>query len=181
MSGKTVFIDRDGVINEIILRQGKQSSPHDLTELRLIEAARPALMDLASCGFFLILVTNQPDIARKEMTVSALETIHRAIVQWLGGEKVIRDIMVCPHRSEDQCVCRKPKPGMLFDAAKKWGITLDQSFIIGDRDVDMETGFMAKCKTILINQPYNQGIRSDYRAKDIQDACHWIKNYEGQA
>jgi len=171
---KAVFFDRDGVLTEAIVKNGKAFAPRSMEELRIVPGARSVLENLAGKGFVIIVVTNQPDIARKKMERAVLDQMNRELVSQMGGEKTIQEILVCPHDDSDHCECRKPKPGMLFQAQKRWDLDLPNSFLVGDREVDMKAGRAAQCKTILINAPYNQDVRAGYRAENLMQACHWI-------
>lgn len=171
---KAVFLDRDGVITKPILRDGKAFSARTLEELEFLEDALAVLPRFHAAGFIMVVVTNQPDIARGDMPEEMLLKMHHKIEQWAGGSDLIRKIYYCPHDDADGCGCRKPKPGMLLQAAREWGIDPKQSFLIGDRDRDMGAGKNAGCKTVLLDMPYNQGVEADYRAKNILQACEWI-------
>ncbi|HSS96061.1 MAG TPA: HAD-IIIA family hydrolase, partial [Terriglobales bacterium] len=112
---RAIFLDRDGVINRAIVRNGKPYPPSNLAELEIIPGVDSALRDLKARGFKLIVVTNQPDVARGSQTQNAVEKINHA----LSSSLPLDDIFVCYHSDENNCDCRKPKPGMLLDAAKK--------------------------------------------------------------
>lgn len=167
---KAIFIDRDGVINKVFLINGKPFSPRRFEEFKLIPKVEDALNFFKEVGFISIVITNQPDIAQGLMKWEELEKMHSLIRERLP----VNDIVVCPHGDEDNCLCRKPKPGMLFKAAKKWNIDLQGSFLVGDTWKDMIAGKRAGCKTILIDMPYNQSVESDYRVKDLNKAVEIV-------
>jgi D-glycero-D-manno-heptose 1,7-bisphosphate phosphatase len=96
------------------------------------------------------MVTNQPDIARGLVTAESVEAINGALKAQLG----LDDIYVCLHMDEDQCDCRKPKPGLLIEAARRWNIDLRRSFMVGDRWRDIEAGRAAGCRTVFIDHDY---------------------------
>jgi D-glycero-D-manno-heptose 1,7-bisphosphate phosphatase len=163
---KAIFMDRDGVINKVLLNNGHPFSPRKLDEFELLPNVKEVLNSFKEMGFINIIVTNQPDIARGLMKIEELNSMHTLIKKRLP----IDDIYVCTHDDSDNCSCRKPKPGMLLDAAKKWGIDLNRSFLIGDTWKDMEAGKAAGCKTILIDAPYNKSVSCDYRVRDLKGA-----------
>ena len=168
---KAIFLDRDGVINKILFNNGKPFSPRKLDEFELLPKVEEALISFKEMGFLNIIVTNQPDIARGLMKIEELDSMHALIRKSLP----IDDIYVCPHDDSDNCSCRKPKPGMLLDAAKKWDIDLSRSFIIGDTWKDIEAGKAAGCKTILIDALYNKGVSCDYKVRSLKEAETIVK------
>ncbi len=170
---RAVFLDRDGVINHAVVRDGKPYPPSSLAELKITAGTESALKELKDRGFKLIVVTNQPDVARGLQTQAAVETIHRALLSILP----LDDIFVCYHSDEDHCDCRKPKPGMLLDAAKKHNIDLTHSYLVGDRWRDVEAGYNAGCKTILVDSGYNEKMPAhppDARVGSLREAADWI-------
>lgn len=165
---RAIFLDRDGVINKVIFRKSnnKPESPRSFEEFELFEGTEDFLKRLKEEGFLTIIVTNQPDIARGLTSQKTLNKMHNFIKDNLS----IDDIFVCPHDDDSSCQCRKPKPGMLLQAAKKWDIDLKNSFFIGDTWRDVETGENVGCTTILIDYPYNGKIKSDFRVADLKCA-----------
>jgi len=147
-----VFLDRDGVLNEAIVRNGRPYSPRAASELVITKGALPALEDLKREGFLLIVVTNQPDIARGKTTRANVDRIN---VQ-LAAIFPLNAIEICDHDDQDQCDCRKPKPGMIFRAQQKFGVKLTHSFMVGDRWRDIEAGRRAGCRTILLGDGYGE-------------------------
>ena len=170
MLKRAVFLDRDGVINRVILREGKPYSPRRLSEFKLTDGIKGVLDHLKEAGFLLIVVTNQPDISRGLITRRKLDAIHDLI----RNDLPVDDIVVCSHDDIDECDCRKPKPGMIVDSARKWGIDIGSSFIIGDTWKDMEAGHKAGCATILLDAPYNRDVKSNHRIEDISEALKII-------
>jgi len=166
VSRRAVFFDRDGVINKVILRDGKPFSPRKLEEFVLNDGIREAVSGLKGRGFKVIVVSNQPDLARGEISQDLLDRM----TQRMTLEIPFDDIYICPHDDHHQCSCRKPKPGMLLEASKKWKIDLPSSYFIGDTWKDMEAGKAAGCKTILLDAIYNQGVSCDFRVKSLTEA-----------
>ena len=167
-----VFLDRDGVLNESIVRDGKPYSPRTRAEFRVIEEARLACRLLVGCGFTLLGVSNQPDVARGEIDPALVESFNALLCQTLA----LREVLVCPHDDADQCDCRKPKPGLLLAAAKKYDIALQRSFMIGDRWRDIEAGRAAGCRTIWIDRGYSEPtpVASDFVTDSVLSAAKWI-------
>lgn len=145
-----VFLDRDGVLNAAIVRDGQPYPPGSLAEMTLVPGVQEACARLKQCGFLLIVVTNQPDIARGTATNAAVEAINAALQAKLG----LDEVCICPHDDADACVCRKPKPGLLLAAADRWKIDLANSFMVGDRWRDIEAGRAAGCRTVFIDYDY---------------------------
>ena len=151
---RAVFIDRDGTINE---ENGYVMSPNHLD---LIPGAAEAICILNSSQYLAICITNQPIIARGDVSIDELEAIHARLDTLLGNEGAyLDDLLFCPHHPDKgfegeipeykiDCECRKPKPGMLIEAAERYNIDLSQSYMIGDRTADMTAGQAAGCKTI---------------------------------
>lgn len=171
---RAIFLDRDGVINGIVLRGGRPCSPRCLSEFEIVGDAQDFLRRCRAMGFLSIVITNQPDICRGLMETAELESMHRRIRETL----TVDDIVVCPHDDADGCDCRKPKPGMLLAAARKWDIDLKASFMIGDQWKDMEAGKAAGCTTVLIDRSYNQEMEADVRVQDLADALRVIETTE---
>ena len=145
---RAVFLDRDGVLNRAFLQaDGKTHPPPDLRKLEILPGVLEACQSLRRAGFLLIVVTNQPDVARGTQRREVVEAINRK----LRHQIPLDDIRVCYHDDADNCLCRKPKPGMLLEAAMVWDIDFRKSFMIGDRWTDVEAGRRAGCKTVLVN------------------------------
>ena len=149
---RAVFLDRDGVLNEAIVRDGKPYPPRTLDEFRIVKGAAEALGELKRAGFLLIVVTNQPDVARGTVSREAVEAFDAALRAGLP----VDDIFTCFHDDADGCDCRKPKPGLLIAAAEKYGIDLGSSYMIGDRWRDVDAGAAAGCRAILIDRAYDE-------------------------
>jgi D-glycero-D-manno-heptose 1,7-bisphosphate phosphatase len=147
---RAVFLDRDGVLNRAVIRGNKPYPPASLEELEIPEGVPDALRALKGAGFLLIGITNQPDVARGRQRREVVESINRFLLQALP----LDDMFVCYHHDEDECECRKPKPGLLHRAACRHGIDLALSFMVGDRWKDIEAGRRAGCTTIFLDQQY---------------------------
>lgn len=147
-----VFLDRDGVVNEAIISDGKPYAPKHVSELVIAGNTEDFLKRLKESGFLLIVFTNQPDVARGAISRDTIEEIHN----YLCSKLPIDDMFVCWHDDADHCNCRKPLPGLIFQAAKKHGIDLHGSYVIGDRWRDIDAGTAAGCQTVFINRHYNE-------------------------
>lgn len=171
---RAVFLDRDGVLNRAIVRNGKPYPPSGLADLEVLPGVPDACIVLRQKGFLLIVVTNQPDVARGTQRREAVETINNA----LRASIPLDDIRVCYHDEPDGCSCRKPQPGLLLQAALDWRVDVTNSFMIGDRWRDIEAGRRAGCTSILIDYGYAEALRSkpDYYACSLLDAARWINS-----
>lgn len=174
MKNKAVFLDRDGVINEVVFHgTEKPSSPWKFEEFELIPGIKKPIEDLSSMGFNLFIVSNQPDISKGYIEEGTIEKINAVIYECFP----IKEIIVCPHKDSDNCACRKPKPGMLLELSKKWGIDLKNSFLIGDNWKDIEAGKAAGCVSILLDKHYNQDVKTKYHVKSLDDAVTHIRSF----
>jgi D-glycero-D-manno-heptose 1,7-bisphosphate phosphatase len=149
---RAVFLDRDGVINRAVLRDGRPYPPTGFANLRLFPGVREACRSLREAGFLLILVTNQPDIARGKADPQEVSAIHEHLRRYLR----LSGVKVCPHDDSAGCDCRKPKPGLLFEAARDWDIDLNASYFVGDRWRDVEAGQRAGCRAMFIDYNYRE-------------------------
>jgi D-glycero-D-manno-heptose 1,7-bisphosphate phosphatase len=170
---RAVFLDRDGVINQAIVRDGKPYPPSGVGELKIVAGAAEALRDLKRAGFLLIVVTNQPDIARGTQSPNAVDAIHQALANVLA----LDDFFVCPHDDSDQCDCRKPLPGLLLRAAEKYDIDISRSFMVGDRRRDVDAGASTGCATVWIDYGYREkrpAAEPSAKVDSIRAAADWI-------
>jgi len=170
---RAVFVDRDGVLNEAIVRNGKPRSPLRLQEVVIPDGVPEALRALKKAGFVLICVTNQPDVARGIQRREAVEAINAALVARLP----LDGILVCYHDDQDGCSCRKPQPGLILQAAGEHTIDLRRSFVIGDRWRDIEAGRQAGCLTIRLQRHYTEQepeTSPDYVSHSLTEAASWI-------
>jgi len=158
MKNKAIFIDRDGVINRVIMRDGKPSSPWKLEEFEILPDVKECLKAFKKMGFLNIIFTSQPDISRGSLKMEELKKMHKVISETL----LVDEIKFCPHDDKDNCSCRKPKPGLILDAVKKWSIDLDKSYVVGDSWKDIGAGKSAGCKTFLLRREYNKNYQKDY-------------------
>ncbi len=176
-----VFLDRDGVINEEV------GLLYRVNQLRLLSGVPEAIQECSKYGFKVIVVTNQPVIARGLCTEQYMEEIHEALQGMLNEKGAqLSEIYYCPHhenadllRYRKACSCRKPNVGMLMRASEKFNLDLQRSFLIGDRTVDILTGKNAGCQTILVKTGYGGSdgkydVSPDYECADLAEAVHLI-------
>lgn len=169
---QAVFLDRDGVLNRAFVRNGKPYPPSKIEELEISPGVSEACRDLRKADFLLIMVTNQPDVARGIQARSVVDAINRT----LSDRLCLDDIRVCYHDNSDNCKCRKPEPGLLLEAAEEWKIDLSGSFMVGDRWKDIEAGRRAGCSTIFVDHGYSE-VRPesfDSSVASLTDAVNWI-------
>ncbi len=152
-----VFLDRDGVLNEVDVRDGTPHPPTGVERMRLLPGVTKACHRLRDLGFALVVVTNQPDIARGKQTRDEVDRMHDVLRGWLP----LDEIVVCAHDDVDDCQCRKPRPGLILDAAARLGLQLAQSFCVGDRWRDVEAGKRAGVKAIFVDRGYGERRPAD--------------------
>ena len=172
---RAVFLDRDGVINRAVLKDGLPHPPSDISEIEIPMDVPEALSRLREAGYRLVVVTNQPDVARGIQTEDSILAINAALMDSL----IIDEFRVCFHDDGDDCTCRKPLPGMLLEAASEAKIDLGASFLVGDRWRDIEAGKRAGCGTILIDNGYDERLQSepDEVVKTFSEAADWILSH----
>ena len=166
-----VFLDRDGTLNYPVMRDGLPFPPQSIDEFRLFLGVPEACRALHAAGYVLVVTTNQPDVGRGTVAQSAVESIHTRLLQLVPE---IARIEVCydPGRGEPSHR-RKPKPGMLIDAAAALGLDLTRSWIIGDRWRDVDCGRQAGVRTIFIDLDHHEELRSapEFTVADFSTAA----------
>jgi D-glycero-D-manno-heptose 1,7-bisphosphate phosphatase len=169
-----VFLDRDGVLNAAVVRDGKPYPPASVEEVRIPRDAADALGRLKRHGYQLVVVTNQPDVARGTQRRDVVESINEA----LRARLPIDEVRVCYHDDADRCQCRKPEPGLLLQPPSH---DLARSVIVGDRWRDIEAGRRAGVRAaVLIDAGYHEPMRSapDARVRSLSEAVDWILQLE---
>jgi D-glycero-D-manno-heptose 1,7-bisphosphate phosphatase len=169
---RAVFLDRDGVLVRAPVVDGSPQSIRRVAELELEHGAVEACDALRAAGFLLVVVTNQPDVARGIVSREIVDEVHARLAELLP----LDDIRVCPHDDADGCSCRKPKPGMLLAAGIEHDIALAESFLVGDRWRDVEAGRAAGCACVFLDRDYSEPMqaRPDVAVTDLAAAVSWI-------
>jgi D-glycero-D-manno-heptose 1,7-bisphosphate phosphatase len=167
-----VFLDRDGVLNAPVVRGGRPYPPASPDEVVLLLGVAEACAQLKSAGLCLIVVSNQPDIARGTTTVDDVTAINTTLADLLP----LDEILVCPHDDADGCGCRKPQPGLILAAADGWDIDLDLSSLVGDRWRDIDAGRAAGVATIFLDRGYRERrpIEADLVTDELVSAVPFI-------
>jgi len=167
---RAVFLDRDGVLAEAIVRGNRPYAPVTLDEFRLVADSAAQVARLRAAGLLCIVFANQPEVARGVLSREILEAMHSR----LRAAAAVDDVFVCEHDPAEGCECHKPRPGLIHEAATQWGISLPASFVIGDRWRDVEAGRAAGCYTVLIQRPYSQCSTADVCVPDLGQAVDVI-------
>jgi D-glycero-D-manno-heptose 1,7-bisphosphate phosphatase len=170
---RAVFLDRDGILNKAVVRNGKPYPPASVADVVIPFGVADGLTLLKSRGFLLIGVTNQPDVARG--------TTHRETVEAINGylksKLPLDEICVCFHDDADGCSCRKPNPGLILDTAERHEVNLAASYVVGDRWKDIEAGRKAGCSTVWVDYAYTEEFKTelpDFICKSPVEAFKWI-------
>lgn len=169
MMNKVVFLDRDGVINRPVIRDGRSYPPASVADLVILDGVPEALHQMRDAGFDLVVVTNQPDVARGTQSRAAVEAIHAELRRRLP----LDDIRTCYHDDAEQCGCRKPKPGLLTEGGP---VDFARSFMVGDRWRDIAAGAAAGCRTVFLDYGYRerQPDQADFKTGSLLQAAEWI-------
>lgn len=173
-TNQAVFLDRDGVINKTVFKMGKPRSPYALEEFEFMDGIFEAVKSFKEQGYLVIVVTNQPDVARGWVSMEQVVIVNEHVKNLLNVDEVV----ACFHTEKDNCLCRKPRPGMLLESAKKWQIDLSKSFMIGDRLSDIEAGQKAGCKSFLLGPAdvENSPIEPDFHCYQLDEVAKIIMN-----
>ncbi len=169
---KAVFLDRDGVVNRAVIREGKPYPPKDLSELVVPPECSGLLESLKRAGYVILVVSNQPDVARGTQSRDTVELINAT----LQASLPIDDFFMCYHDDQAHCLCRKPKPGLILQAAEQHHVDVSKSFMIGDRWRDIEAGISAGCRTVFIDYGYAEmrPVYVDYCVGGLRDAVAMV-------
>ena len=170
---KAIFLDRDGTLNKAYIKNGLPISPSSLNKFKIIKGVKKSINRLKKLNFLCILITNQPDVFRGKISKKTVVKMNSYIKKKIK----LDDMFVCYHDNEHNCSCRKPKPGLLVKASKKWKIDLNKSFMIGDRWKDILAGKKVGCKTIFINNNYknDKKVKADFTFKSLLKAVNKIE------
>lgn len=165
-----MFIERDGVLNAVRVENNHQISPLTLGEFRVKSGVLPLVHRLKEAGLVVIATTNQPGLSRGYQSRRELDCMHALLRRLLP----LDDIFVCPHDETDDCPCRKPKPGLLIEAAFKWHLDLDRSFVISDKWQDAEAARIAGCTSLMLRSPWVRDEHHDFVLPDFASAVDKI-------
>jgi len=181
MAQRAVFLDRDGVINRAIQRDGKPYPPRSTEEFEILPGVPEACRRLKQAGFLLVVATNQPDVGRGTLSHDVVESLHDHMRSILPLDQV--EVCYDAGRSEPPSDFRKPRPGMLLKAARDLGIDLAQSFMVGDRWRDIDAGHAAGCTTIFIDYGYQEelNVLPDHRTRNLAEAADLILSLAASA
>lgn len=171
-----VFLDRDGVLNEAFVRDGVPTPPRSLEEFRVLPGVAEACAELRRAGFVLVVVTNQPDVARGTQTRAEVDRMHERLRSLVP----LDEVCVCPHDDSDGCVCRKPQPGLLLDAAERLNLDLARSASVGDRWRDIEAARRAGVRAIHVERHYSEPapVGAHAAVADLPEAATWIRQQD---
>ena len=169
---RAVFLDRDGVLNRSVVREGRPYPPATPEEVEVLPGVPEAIGLLRAAGFALVVVTNQPDVARGTTRREVVEAINATVDEGLALDQY----RVCYHDDADGCDCRKPGPGLLTAAASELDLDLGSSFMVGDRWRDIDAGKRAGCRTVWIDYGYDekQPVGYDLKTDSLLGAARWI-------
>jgi D-glycero-D-manno-heptose 1,7-bisphosphate phosphatase len=170
---RAVFLDRDGVINASIVRDGKPYPPWTVEDFQVLPGVTEACRQLSDAGFALVVATNQPDVGRGQLARETVEAMHRIMCEQLPIDRI--EVCYEPGGGAPS-EFRKPRPGMLLRAAKELDLDLERSFMVGDRWRDIDCGYAAGCRTIFIDRGYDEALRQqpDFTAPDLPGAAQII-------
>ena len=174
---RAVFIERDGILNEVRTGPRQQITPIGLEDFKVLTSASEALKKLKAVGYVVIATTNQPGLSRGYQSRRELDRMHDLLRRSLP----LDDIMVCPHDEADHCPCRKPRPGLLIEAAFKWHLSLEQSFVVSDKWQDAEAARSAGCTSVILKSPWNGEVHRDFLLTDFGAAVDKILRLKPQA
>jgi D-glycero-D-manno-heptose 1,7-bisphosphate phosphatase len=152
-----VFIERDGVLNQARVERQHQVSPLTLDQFHVHTSAAPFLHKLKEAGFVIIVTTNQPGISRGYQSRNEVDLMHKILRRALP----VDDLVMCPHDETDDCPCRRPKPGLLKEAAFAWHLDLERSFVVSDKWQDADAAHRAGCISLMIESPWLKGVHHD--------------------
>ncbi|HEY5345657.1 MAG TPA: HAD family hydrolase [Verrucomicrobiae bacterium] len=171
---RAVFLDRDGVINRSITRDGLPFPPMSMGDFEILPGVPEACVKLKAAGFLLVVATNQPDVGRGIVPRELVEAMNAQMQKVIELDRI--EICFHPGRGASDCDCRKPKPGMLLRAAKELNIDLTQSWMVGDRWRDVDCGQAAGCRTVFIEGNYVEQLKQkpDFSARNLGEAADII-------
>ena len=167
---RAVFFDRDGVLNELVERDGGYYSPRDTSSFTITSNAAEVTRRTSALGYLNIVISNQPDVARGYLD----ETVLQEMTSLLLDELTIDDVLYCVHDDPDLCSCRKPAPGLFIHAVDKWKLNVQDCFMIGDTWKDVEAARNANITSLLLDRIYNMESTNSNRITSLKDIFSYI-------
>jgi len=170
-----IFLDRDGVVNYSIIRNNNPYAPLNLSELKIIPEIKRVIDFFKLKKFKIFVITNQPDVARGKANRDEIEKIN-AFIQ---SQLLIDEIFTCYHDNQDQCECRKPKPGAFIILSQKYNIDLSKSIMVGDRAKDIEAAKNAHCSSVFIDYGYNEPkpVDQNYTVDSVKELLTCLEKH----
>jgi len=170
-----VFLDRDGVLNRAVVRDGRPFPPQDIESVEILPGVPEAIRKLKAAGFVTVMVTNQPDVVKGTQRRDVVEAINKYVSETLG----IDDVRVCWCLEGDDCDCYKPKPGMILEATAELSLNLSKSYMVGDRWRDIGAAHNAGCKAIFIEYGYEEAntFKPEWVVRNLSEAADIIVKY----
>jgi D-glycero-D-manno-heptose 1,7-bisphosphate phosphatase len=167
-----VFFERDGVLSLPTVERGHQVAPLSLDDFHVNPAARAPLIALKKAGFVLVATTNQPGLSRGYLMRRELDRMHDLLRRQLP----LDDILVCPHDETDDCLCHKPQPGLFTEAAFKWHLDLDRSFVVSDKWPDAQAACIVGATSLLLKSPWIGNSHHDFVLPDLGEVVKRIQH-----
>jgi D-glycero-D-manno-heptose 1,7-bisphosphate phosphatase len=176
-SRRAVFLDRDGVVNRAVVRDGRPYPPSTVERVEILPGVAETLARFKAAGLVVIVVTNQPDVARGTQSRDVVEAIHAK----LSSALPIDEFRVCYHADAEGGGCRKPQPGLILEAVRARGLDVGASVMVGDRWRDIEAGERAGCRTVFLDHGYaeRRPRAPDLVAGSLAEAADWILTTPG--
>lgn len=171
-----IFFERDGILNRAPVGKRYQVTPLTLDEFHLIEEAQQVLLELRAAGFLLFATTNQPGLSRGYQSRRELDLMHTLLRRRFS----LDDILVCPHDEADCCPCRKPRAGLLTEAAFKWHLDLERSFVISDKWQDAQAAHLVGCTSLMVESPWTGSGHHDFVLCNLAEAARKVLQLQPQ-
>tara|TARA_B100000315_G_C14496287_1_gene550146 strand:+ start:274 stop:786 length:513 start_codon:yes stop_codon:yes gene_type:complete len=167
---RAVFFDRDGVLNELVNRDGGFYSPRAVKDFQLVPEVGDVISKIKSKGYLCITISNQPDVARGHLERLELDRMTQILVTSLD----LDDVLYCFHDDSDECDCRKPEPGLLFEGRERWNLDLSLSLMVGDTVKDLEAARAANVRFYLLDCNYNRFLQAENRIESLKDIIGFL-------
>ncbi|MFA6545090.1 MAG: HAD-IIIA family hydrolase, partial [Limisphaerales bacterium] len=165
-----VFLERDGLLNDVHVVGRTQMPPLRLEEFHIREEVREPLEQLRAAGHLILVTTNQPNVGRGLLPRRELDRMHDALRRTLP----VDGVLLCPHEESDRCDCRKPGAGLFTEASFRWHIDMEHSFVISDKWQDAAAAFVAGCTSVLVKSPWTGSSHHDFLVTDLDEACQKV-------